>query len=126
MDISSCTTNADCVNRFGTGHSCVNFAPNDNKCVNQNGRPDGRSRCEIHDPTVNYPAGQWQSLPDLPNMDLADGIVAPLPNGKLLFGAAYGTVGGANTQSIEFDPSNLAIWATTLHAQEDHRSPRAV
>jgi hypothetical protein len=114
VDISVCATDAECASRFGAGHTCHT---SNHICYAPSGLADGRNKCEIYDPTVNYPAGQWLALPDLPGLDVVDGIAAPLPNGKLLFGPGLAAGGVFNTQSIEFDPANLAApWDTVLHA----------
>ena len=54
-----------------------NYSAND-ICYAPDGLADGRNKCEIYDPTVNYPADQWATLPDLPGLDIVDGIFQKL------------------------------------------------
>jgi hypothetical protein len=98
--------------------------------------PAERSHCELFDPSAASGVGAWIQVPDYPNStSLADGLTAPLPNGKLLVAAAYSMVDRGTTcpcltsgdrcingvcryiatgfESMIFDPSNLASpWST--------------
>lgn len=60
-----------------------------------------RNKCEIYDPSANYPTGQWRSVRDFPG-DLADGIVTPTTDGTLLVAG----IGDATLR--RFDPANAA------------------
>ncbi len=73
---------------------------------NPDGSPSAlHSKCEIYDPTSNGGVGAWSNLPDYPNSTyLGDGVVAPLPDGRLLVGAS-GQGGPDGRQSLFFDPT---------------------
>jgi hypothetical protein len=70
----------------------------------------GRSHFEIYDPNTNT----WSDLPDFANTtQYADGVSAPLPDGRVLFGPAYVSTGGSSSESMLFDPSQpSAPWTT--------------
>jgi len=76
--------------------------------VNLNGAAvsGSRNRCEIYDPKVNYPTGQWTSVSNAP-VDVGDGIITPGANGKLLL------AGLGDTTLRVFDPAQANPWSST-------------
>jgi hypothetical protein len=62
-----------------------------------------RNKCELYDPNVNFPAGQWQNVPDFPG-DVADGFAAPRSDGRLVVAPGVGTV------MYTFDPLLGNAW----------------
>jgi hypothetical protein len=76
---------------------------------------DERSHFEVYDPQTNA----WTDLPDYPNStQVADSVLAPLPDGRLLVAAAYDNSGSSAAESMVLDASDPAnpSWSTARTA----------
>ena len=72
-----------------------------------NGVPDGdSSKCEVYDPNVNFPSGQWQSVADAPQA-VGDGFFSVRADGKLMLAPGIG-----NTMYL-YDPSANPVWVAS-------------